>query len=323
MKMIVMPRLLCVVASWFAWSMFGSAHAAWPEKPITIVAPWPPGGNADIQARLVAQILNDALGSQTVLVENRPGAGGMVGARSVARTDPDGHTFMIGALAHVLGEFFYKNKLLDIRQDLVAVTQISSIPNYIVVAPGSKYHSLQALFDVARENPDTVTCAVPGIGTVAHLVCEQFNQQLGIRIPIVPYRGGAAAITDVIGGQVTFFAGNEGLPFIRDGRLKGLAVTSLQRSALAPEIAPVSELLSGYDISSWYGLFAPAGTSPEVVARVSQIVTDALTQPAIKERLAALGATPVGGTPATFGAFVNAEFDRWAQVAKSLNIRLD
>jgi len=313
-------RTVCV--SVMAFCAVGTVQADWPGKPVTIVAPYTPGGNADILARLAAQILSDKLG-QTFVVENRPGAGGMLGAQYVSRAQPDGYTFLLGAFANLLGAFFYRNKLLDIQQDLVPVTQITMIPNYIAVASDSKYNTLKEMLDDAKANPEQVSCGTPGVGTAAHLVCELINQQYGANLLIVPHRGGVPAITDVIGGQITFYAGNEGLPFIRDGRLKGLAITSLNRSPLAQDLPPVADVLPGYDLSSWYGIFAPAGTPKEIVERVSQVLAEAINSPDVRKRLSIIGGTPVGNSPAEFGRFIDSELARWGEVTMNMNIMLD
>jgi tripartite-type tricarboxylate transporter receptor subunit TctC len=317
-----LERLLkasCAVVA-LAFSM--SASAAWPERPITLIAPYPAGGNADAMARLMAQALGQRLG-QTVIVENKPGAGGMLGSQQAARAKPDGHTFLLGALSNVLNEYFYKQKLLDLRKDLVPVSQLVTIPNYIAVAPSSKLNSLADLVANAKANPDKLTCATSGIGTSGHLVCEMLNQHAGVKISIIPYRGGAPAITDVMGGQATFIAINESLPYIRDNRLKGLAVTSNQRSSMAPQLPPASETVPGVALVSWYGVFAPAGTPPEIVTRLSAEIAASLKSKEVLDRLTLLGASPVGSSPKEFADFVSQELVRWEKVIKPLNISLD
>ena len=298
------------------------ALAAWPDKPIIIVAPFPPGGNADALARQIGTALSASLG-QPVVVENKPGAGGMIGSQYVARAKPDGHTFLLGSFANVLNEFFYSKKLVDLRKDLVPVTQVVSIPNYIAVSADSKYKTLKELIDDARARPGQVSCATSGVGTSSHLICEMLNQQLGVKIASIPYRGGIPAITDVIGGQATFVAANEALPYIKDKRLKGLAVTSPQKSPLAPELGLVSDVAPGFSMVSWYGLFAPVGTPKDVVDKMAMAVTTAVKSSAMKERLDTIGATPVGSSPAEFTAFIAADLSKWEKIVKPLNIRLD
>lgn len=312
------PKLACALLAAVSFA----ASAAWPDKPVTLIAPYPPGGNADAMARLVAQSLGAKLG-QPVIVENKAGAGGMLGSQFVARANPDGYTFLLGAFSNVLNEFFYKNKLLDLRKDLVPVSQVASIPNYFAVAPTLKVDSMADLIKEAKARPGRLTCATSGVGTSGHLACEMLKQRTGADILIVPYRGGAPAITDVIGGHAHILAINESLPYIRDKRLKGLAVTSAKRSPFAPELPPVADTLPDYEMVSWYGVFAPAGTPPDIVAKVSAAVADAMKTKEAADRLAVLGATPVGSTPKEFTAFVQSELVRWEKILKPLNINLD
>jgi tripartite-type tricarboxylate transporter receptor subunit TctC len=302
--------------------MSAGAAAAWPERPITLVAPYPAGGNADAMARLVAQSLGNKLG-QPVIVENKPGAGGMLGSQYVARAKADGHTFLLGALSNVLNEYFYRNKLLDLRKDLVPVTQLVTIPNYFAVAAGSKISTMPDLIEQAKAQPGQLTCATSGVGTSGHLACEMLSRRAEIKIVIAPYKGGAPAITDVLGGHAHFLAINEVLPYIRDKRLKGLAVTSAERSPMAPELPPVAATVPGFELVSWYGLFAPAGTPPELVNKFGTEVAAVLGSREVRERLATLGASPVGSSPKEFASFVNEELLRWERVIKPMNIYLD
>lgn len=298
------------------------ASAAWPERPVTLIAPYPAGGNADAMARLVAQDLSAKIG-QPVIVENKAGAGGMLGSQYVARAKPDGYTFLLGALSNVLNEFLYKKKLLDLRQDLMPVSQVASIPNYFAIAPNPKVKSLRDLINEAKARPGSLTCATSGVGTSGHLACEMLKQRAGLDLVIVPYRGGAPAIIDVIGGHATFLAINEVLPYIRDKRLQGLAVTSAQRSPMAPELPAAADTVPGFDLVSWYGVFAPKGTPPEIIGKVSASIADSLKSAESVGRLSTLGATPVGSSPKEFSGFVNDELARWEKIIKPLNIALD
>jgi tripartite-type tricarboxylate transporter receptor subunit TctC len=321
MKQHLFKYLLAVTASALA---FGTslAHADWPERPIVLVAPFAPGGNADLLARLIGNELSASLG-RPVVVDNKPGAGGMIGSQLVARAKPDGYTFLLGSFANVLNEFFYTKKLIDLKKDLVPVTQVVSIPNFIAVNNASKYNSLKDLVDDAKARPEEVSCATSGIGTSPHLICEMLNQQLGIKISLIPYRGGIPAIADVVSGQATFVAANEALPYIKDKRLKGLAVTSPQKSPMAPELAIVGDTVPGFSMVSWYGIFAPVGTPKNIVDKMSAAVSTVVKSASMKERLDGIGATPVGSNPAEFTAFVAADLNRWEKIIKPLNIRLD
>ena len=202
--------------------------AAWPDKTVTLIVPFPPGGNTDIVARLIAPSLSAKLGQQ-VVVENKPGAGSMIGSQYVARSK-DGHTFLIGTFANVLNEFFYKNKLIDLRKDLIPVTQVLTIANYFATAPNSKINSIADIISISKADPGSLSCATSGVGTSPHLACEMLVQRTGIKLNLIPYKGGLPAMTDVMGGHASFLATNEVLPAIKDKRLK-------LRKATAGEIA--------------------------------------------------------------------------------------
>ena len=295
--------------------------ASWPDKTVTIIVPFPPGGNTDIIARLIAPSLSAKLG-QPVVVENKPGAGSMIGSQYAARSK-DGHTFLMGTFANVLNEFFYKNKLVDLRKDLMPVTQILTISNYFATAPNSKINSIADIISMSKADPGSLSCATSGVGTSPHLACEMLVQRTGIKLNIIPYKGGLPAMTDVMGGHASFLATNEVLPAIKDKRLKGIAITSEKRSPLAPELAPVSDTVPGYDLVSWYGVFAPRGTPSDVVAKLNTEIVSILKQPAVQERIASIGATPVGNSPKEFAIVINNDLDKWEKIIKPMNIYLD
>ena len=298
-----------------------NVFAAWPEKTITLIVPFAPGGNTDIVARLIAPSLSAKLGQQ-VVVENKPGAGSMIGSQYVARSK-DGHTFLVGTFANVLNEFFYKNKLIDLRKDLVPITQVLTIANYFATAPNSKINSIADIISISKADPGSLTCATSGVGTSPHLACEMLVQRTGIKLNIVPYKGGLPAMTDVMGGHASFLATNEVLPAIKDKRLKGIAITSEKRSPLAPELPPVSDTLPGYDMVSWYGVFAPEGTPSDVITKLNTEIVSILKQPAVQERIASLGATPVGNTSKEFAIVINNDLVKWEKIIKPMNIYLD
>jgi tripartite-type tricarboxylate transporter receptor subunit TctC len=295
--------------------------ASWPDKTVTIIVPFPPGGNTDIIARLIAPSLSAKLG-QPVVVENKPGAGSMIGSQYAARSK-DGHTFLMGTFANVLNEFFYKNKLVDLRKDLMPVTQILTISNYFATAPNSKINSIADIISMSKADPGSLSCATSGVGTSPHLACEMLVQRTGIKLNIIPYKGGLPAMTDVMGGHASFLATNEVLPAIKDKRLKGIAITSEKRSPLAPELAPVSDTIPGYDLVSWYGVFAPRGTPSDVVAKLNTEIVSILKQPAVQERIASIGATPIGNSPKEFSIVINNDLDKWEKIIKPMNIYLD
>lgn len=312
------------IAGSAALAVAGSARAAdpWPNKPVTLVVPFPPGGNTDTMARIVAERLGPLL-KQTFVVENKPGAGSMLGSSYVARAQPDGYTFLVGSIANALNHYFYRKPAYDITKDLVPVTQLVNVPNYLAVSTKTPFKSVAELLAYARENPGKLSCATTGIGTSTHLSFELFKRMAKVDITNVPYKGGAPALQDTVGGQTQMVFANEALPFIKDKRLTGLAVTTAQRSPLAPELPALSETLPGYDVTSWYCAFAPAGTPQDIVERMSAAMASIIKDEAVRPRLATLGATPVGSTPREFGNYLNTELKRWGETLKPMNIVLD
>ena len=295
--------------------------ASWPDKTVTIIGPFPPGGNTDIIARLIAPSLSAKLG-QPVVIENKPGAGSMIGSQYAARSK-DGHTFLMGTFANVLNEFFYKNKLVDLRKDLIPVTQVLTISNYFATAPNSKINTIADIISMSKADPGSLSCATSGVGTSPHLACEMLVQRTGIKLNLIPYKGGLPAMTDVMGGHASFLATNEVLPAIKDKRLKGIAITSEKRSPLAPDLPPVADTIPGYDLVSWYGVFAPRGTPSDVIAKLNTEIVSILKQTAVQERIASIGATPVGNSPKEFSIVINNDLDKWEKIIKPMNIYLD
>lgn len=298
------------------------AQAAWPSRPVSLVVPFPPGGNTDLLGRIVAERLTIAL-RQPVIVENKPGAGSMIGSQAVARATPDGHTLLVGSISNALNHFFYKKPLYDISKDLVPVAQLVQVPNYLAVGPNSRYKTLPEIISFAKANPKALSCATTGVGTSPFLSCELFKKLAGIDINNVPYKGGAPAIQDAMGGQVNMVFANEALPFIKDKRLTGVAVTTVKRSPFAPDLPAVAEMVPGYDVTAWYGVFAPAGTPDAVIERVNAEVNALLKDEAVRTRLANLGATPASGSAQDFKAYVQAELKRWGEIIPPLNMSLD
>lgn len=300
------------------------AHAStWPSaKPITLIVPYPPGGNADILGRLFAQQLGQKIG-QTVVVDNKPGAGSMVGSYQVVRAGPDGYTFLLGSIANVLNQYFYKKPLYDMNKDLVPVSQLVNVPNYVAVGPNEKFRSFGEIVDYAKANPKKLSCANTGVGTSTYLSCELIKSMTGAEIVNVPYKGGAAAMQDVMGGQANMVIANEALVPINDKRLVGIAVTSAKRSTLAPQLPPLSDTLPGFDVNSWYGVFAPVGVPKEILDRVVEASAAMAKDEATLSRLKAIGATPVGSAQKDFAVFFKSEMTKWGDVTKKMNVQLD
>lgn len=302
--------------------MIAPAHAAWPERPVTLIVPFGAGGNTDILARALAQEMSRQFG-QTFIVENRPGAGSMIGSNAAARARPDGYTFLLGGLATVLNEHLYKKPLVDIRKDLVPVSLIATVPNYLSVSPSLPVTSTAELLAMVRKEPGKYSCANSGVGTSTHLSCEMLRTMAGLNMIMVPYKSGADAIMDVMAGRATMVLVNEALPYIRDNRLKGLGVTSAASSLLTPDLPPVAREVPGYDVTSWYAFFAPAGTPGDVIGKFDGAVRGIVRGQAMRQQLVALGATGSDMDAGQFAVFVEDELKKWGDVIRPLNLQLD
>lgn len=295
---------------------------AWPSKPITFIVPFPPGGTSDTMARLVAQELSKSLG-QSVVVENRGGANGNIGSAAAARSAPDGYTLVLsGVGSHAINAGIYRNMPVDPVKDFTHITLIASGPNAIVVHPDFAAKALKDLVDMAKKEPGKYNYASSGTGSSGNMAMELFKQKAGLKIDHIPYRGGAPALTDVLGGQVPILITNADavLPHVKTGKLRALAVTSGERNALYPETPTIAE--SGFpDVvaTSWTGVSAPANTPAAVVNRLQEETAKAVNGP-VKERLLAAGLVPGGISSADFSAFVAAEAAKWKAVALAAGI---
>jgi tripartite-type tricarboxylate transporter receptor subunit TctC len=307
--------------------------SAWPTKPVRIVVPFPAGGTTDILARALAPELQKAFG-QPFVIENKAGAGGNLGAAEVAKAPPDGHTLLMGTVGtHAINPALYPKMPYDHVKDFVPVTLMAGVPNVLVLNPANaqKYGiaSVADLVRVAKANPGKLNYSSSGNGTSIHLSGELFKTMSGTFILHFPYRGSGPALIDLMGGNMDLMFDNlpSSLPHIRSGRLKAIAVTSATRSAALPDVPTVAEAggpaLKGFEASSWFGLFAPAGTPAEIVNRIQQETAKALATPAMKERLQSQGANPGGMSSAEFGRFVAAETAKWAQVVKASGAKVD
>ena len=297
---------------------------AWPNRPVRFLVPFAAGaGINDIMARLVGQHLSAGLG-QPVVIENRAGAGGIAGTEAAAKAAPDGTTFLMTNVSLVTSAYLYSKLPYDPQKDLVPVTLVATSPLMLVVHPSVAAGSVQELVALARANPGRLNFGSGGIGSTPHLSVELFKSAAGIDAVHVPYKGGAPALNDLIGGQLSFMIENVPgtMPFVKSGKLRALAITSAERSPLEPALPTMAESgVPGYEVVGWQGLFAVAGTPAEIVARLQAEVAKVLRLPEVRERLAALGAEPGGSTPQEFGAFVRAEHARWSKVIREKNIR--
>ena len=307
------------------------AQSAWPNKPVKIVVPFTPGGTTDILARAIAPDLSKAFGQQFV-VENKGGAGGNLGAEQVAKSAGDGYTLLMGTVGtHGINRALYAKLPYDPFKDFVPITLVAGVPNVMVVntdfAATHKINTVPDFIKYAKAHPGQLNMASSGNGTSIHLAGELFKSMTGTFMTHIPYRGSGPALLDLAGGnmQVMFDNLPSAMQLIKGGKLKALAVTSSQRSAALPDVPTVEESgnLKGFEASSWFGLLAPAGTPPDIVNRIQQEVAKSLATPALKERLAALGAIPSGNTPAQFAALIEAEHKKWAEVVKASGAKVD
>lgn len=307
-------------------AMSGSApEAGYPNRPIRIVVGYAPGGAADTLARLAAARLAEALG-QPVLVENRPGANSNLGAVAVARSAPDGYTLYVLTPSNTINRTLYSNPWYDPIADFAPVGMIARIPNVLVVNPALPIHSVADYVDFARKSERGVTFASSGTGSSIHMSGEMFKLMAGVNMLHVPYRGSAPAVADLIGGQVHSMFDNapSAVPHVRARQLRALAVTSAQRSPYLPDIPTLAESgFPGFDVQSWFGLVAPAGTPAQVIARLNRALNAALADPGFQERLTSLVATPSPMTPEEMGEFIRQEVAKWEQVVRAARIRVE
>lgn len=310
-------------------STFG--QAAWPNKPVRIVVPFAAGGTTDILARAIAPELSKAFG-QSFIVDNRAGAGGNVGADIVAKSPNDGYTMLMGTVGtHGINRALYPKLPYDPFKDFAPITLVAAVPNVMVMnadkAKALNINNVPEFIAYARRNPGKLNMASSGNGTSIHLAGELFKSRTGTFMVHFPYRGSGPALLDLIGGSTDVMFDNlpSALPHIKSGKLKAFAVTSSQRSSALPDTPTIEEAgkIKGFEASSWFGLLAPAGTSPATVNRIQQEVAKALGTTEIKEKLIAQGAIPSGNTPVQFAALIEAEHKKWADVVKASGAKVD
>ena len=319
----VLKRALIAVAAALA---AGAALAQdWPSKPVRFIVPYPPGGGTDVIARIVQNRLSEGLG-QTIVIENRGGAGGAVGTEAAAKSAPDGYTFLFTLSSHTINPLLYKLNY-DVERDFAPVTLIVSVPQLIAVNPASPVKSMPELVGQARQHPGAVHFASVGNGTPSHIAGELLKLKTGIDIVHVPYKGGGPAVADTLGGQVQMLIVTmpAAMSHVKAGRLRPLAVTTLKRNPGAPEIPTVAEALgiADYEVDSWYAMFAPAKTPPAVIARMQKEMARAIQLPDVKQKLLEQGGDAVGSSPEELDRVVKAELKKWAELIRDAKIKLD
>jgi tripartite-type tricarboxylate transporter receptor subunit TctC len=312
--------------AWIAVLVFVSAAAfaqAWPAKPITIVVPFAPGGVTDSSARIIAPKLQETLG-QPVLVEDKPGAGGSIATDYVARASHDGYTFLMGSAAPQTLAQFVEKVSYDGLKDFAPVTNVNTFPLVLMVHPSVPARDVKELVAYGKSHPGKLNFS--GAGGLTQFAGEIFKYRAGIDMVYVPYKGGAPATAAAAAGdaQVTFANYSDALAYMKTGRLRPLGITSLRRFAQSPDVPTIDEAgVPGYHVDSWNGLFAPAGTSPEIVARVANAVQAAYKDPALRKRMQDMGTEPVGDSPAEFRGFVESEMKKWSSFVKESGIKIE
>ena len=306
-------------------------QSAWPSRPVKIVVPFAPGGTTDLLARAMATELSTAF-PQPFVVDNKAGAGGNLGADIVAKSAADGYTILMGTVGtHGINQSLYSKMPFNPQKDFAPITLVAGVPNVMIMntefAKTRGINNVMDFIKYAKANPGKLNMASSGNGTSIHLAGELFKSRTGVFMTHIPYTGSGPALLGLLSGNVDVMFDNlpSALPQIKSGKLKGFAVTSLQRSAAIPELPTIAEAgqLKGFDASSWFGLLAPAGTPPDIVNRMQQEVAKALASPAVKEKLLAQGAIPSGNTPSEFAKFIDDETKKWAPVVKASGAKVD
>jgi tripartite-type tricarboxylate transporter receptor subunit TctC len=297
----------------------------WPAKPVRFIVPYPPGGGTDVIARIMQNRLSEALG-QTIVIENRGGAGGAVGTEVAAKSTPDGYTFLFTLSSHTINPLLYKLNY-DVERDFAPVTLIVSVPQLVAANPGSPLASMKDVVAMARAHPGKLHFASVGNGTPSHIAGELLKLKTGIDIVHVPYRGGGPAVADTLGGQVwlLFVTMPAAMSHVRAGKLRALAVTTRKRNPGAPEIPTLAEALNipDYEVDSWYAMFAPAKTPPAIVARMQKEMARVIQLPDVKQKLLEQGGDTVGSSPEELERVVKSELRKWADLIRDAKIKLD
>jgi tripartite-type tricarboxylate transporter receptor subunit TctC len=301
-----------------------SAQSNFPTKPVHIFVPYAAGGGVDILARTLGDVVSRQWG-QTVVVENRPGAGGVVASQALVQTPPDGYTLIVVASGHATNPFLYPKIPYDTFRDFTPISLLASSPNILLVRADSPFKSLSDVIAEAKAKPGTLSFAHAGTGTSTHLAGELLKALAKLDIEAIPYKGGAPAINDLLGGQIPLSINNgpESVGQIQAGTVRALAVTTATRAPFLPEVPSMGETVSGYDTEVWWGLLGPGGMPRDLVEKISRDFVAALKTDAVKERLTKLGASPIGSTPQTFDAKIHADYDKWGPIIQAAGIKAE
>ena len=310
---------LTAVSSW------AQTPVAFPDKPIRMVLPFPPGGPTDLVARVLAQKMSDQMGQQ-VVIDNKPGANGNIAAELVAKAPADGYTLLYNTSSIALSATLYKKLNYDVKTDFAPIALTAVIPLVLMVHPSVPVHNLQEFVQHVKANPGKVSYGSAGNGNITHLGAYLLLQQKGLQANHIPYKGSIPALTDLVGGQTQFMTDtvNSALPFIKDNKLRAIAVTSLKRTAVLPQVPTLNELgMSQFEVGAWQGVLAPAKTPPEIVSRLNAEINKALAAPDVKAKLAVQGADPLGSTPAEYSQYIKNEIDRFANVIRQSGVTIE
>jgi len=300
------------------------AQGEWPQRPVRVIIPWPPGGGADTVGRILFARVSEALG-QNFVIENRPGATGTIGASAAARSAADGYTVLYDATGQSINPFLMPNMPFDVRRDFDTVFLAAVVPNLLVVTPSVQARTVQDVIALARSTPGGLSWASSGNGSVQHMALELFRQMTNAPITHVPYRGGGPALTDVIGGQINFYFSNASAStgHVRSGAVRAVAHSGTGRLASLPDVPAVADTLPGFEAYEWNGAFVPRGTPGAITQRLNAALNDAIAHPPVAERLASLNVGTRRNTPAEFRAFLEGEMTKWERVIREGNIRIE
>jgi tripartite-type tricarboxylate transporter receptor subunit TctC len=308
----------------FAAGGIASAQSAFPAKPVHILVPYAAGGGVDILARTLGDVVSRQW-SQTVVVENRPGAGGVVASQALVAAPPDGATLIVVASGHATNPFLYAKMPYDTFKDFTPISLLASSPNILLVRKDSPFKTLGDVIARARAKPGSLSFGHAGNGTSTHLAGELLKNLAAIDIEAIPYKGGAPAINDLLGGQIplSFNNGPESVGQIEAGTVRALAVTTAARAPFLPDVPSIGETVPGYDTEVWWGLLGPGGMPPDLVDRLSHDFVAALNTDTVKQRLAKLGASPIGSSPQVFDAKIHADYDKWGPIIQAAGMKAE
>jgi tripartite-type tricarboxylate transporter receptor subunit TctC len=316
-------RATAATVASLAISSVASAQS-FPSKPVHIFVPYPAGGAVDVVTRTLGDVVSKTWG-QTVVVENRPGAGGVIASQALVAAPPDGHTLIVVASGHATNPFLYAKLPYDTFKDFTPISLLASSPNILLVRADSPFRTLGDLIAEARAKPGSLSYAHAGNGTSTHLAGELLKNLAKVDIAAIPYKGGAPAINDLLGGQIpiSFNNGPESVGQVAAGKVRALAVTTAKRAAFLKDVPSMGEIVPGYDTEVWWGVLGPAGMPADVVAKISRDFVDALNSETVKERLTKLGATSIGSSPQDFGTKIRADYDKWGPIFKVAGIKAE